>query len=187
MFWAISSRHLRLFLVALLLAGLALISDKSTLAAGQDGSGRKPAGPDQTALGKAEALIMKLYKAEYQASKTDPAAARSLAAILLREAKATNDDKDLQFAAFLQASDLAIQGGNVALALSAIAELTNRFSVDTGTMKRAVLTSATERIKTAEGALELIHAVLAQLNEMMADDDADDPLLESYQKYRNPS
>lgn len=168
MFWPIPPWRLCVLVPALLIAGLTVLSDKAL--AGQDPSSRRPAAPSQAALSKAEALIMKLFKAEFQASKTDPAAARNLAAVLLREAKATNDDSELQYAALVQASDLAIQGSRISLALSAVAELAKRFAVDTRAMKQAVLTSAPEKIKTAEGALELIEAVLDHLNEMMAED-----------------
>ncbi len=162
--------HFRLILVPLLLAGLALLGNKATRAVGQERSGQQPPRPAQTALSKADDLIMKLYRAEYQAAKTDAAAARALAAVLLKEAKATTDDSDLQFAAFVQASELAVQGGNVTLALSAVGELAKRFAVDSAAMKRAVLTSAPDKITTPAAALELVHAVLAHLNDMMADD-----------------
>src|SRR5262249_47791126 len=140
--------HLRLFLIPVVPLALVLMAP----ALGQDKSGRKSAEPDSAALGQAEALIVKLYKGEDLAAKTDQAAARALAAVLFKEAKLTTDDKDLQFAALGQVIQLAVQGGNVNLALSAIEEMGKLFNVDAVDRKRKVLTTAPEKIKTADSA-----------------------------------
>src|SRR5262249_23073382 len=85
--------------------------------------------PDPATQARAEALVNKLYGAEYEKAKKDPAAALALAGTLLRESKATKDDPVLRFAALGQARELAAGAGDAAIALQAVDELVKHYPV----------------------------------------------------------
>jgi WD40 repeat protein len=158
-------RQLLVFL-ALTLAVLLLVSSSTP---GQGGKGKQPE-PDKAAVAKAEKILNKMFKDELAKAKTDAAVARELAEVLLREAKATNEDPPLRFIALHYARDLAAQAGDTATALAAIEELAKHYTVDTLAMKTKMLALAADKATSKDDHVTIVDAALALLDEALAND-----------------
>src|SRR5262245_60362977 len=135
----------------------------------QDAKDKLPA-PAKADLAKAEELIKDIYKTEFKKADDDSAAAKELAASLLKQGRETNDDTALKFAALSLARDVAAKAGDHAAALEAIDELAAAFDVSTAGMKGLALAAAVEGADK-ETAQQLGEAVLELVAEALAADD----------------
>src|SRR5262245_12649368 len=127
--------------------------------------------PDLSTQTRAEALVKKLYGAEYEEAKKDPAAALALAGTLLRESKATKDDPVLRFAALGQARDLAAGAGDAAIALQAVDELVKHYPVKGLGMKSSALATASRSAVSKEANQAVVEAALGLVDEALFEDD----------------
>ncbi|HYT90974.1 MAG TPA: WD40 repeat domain-containing protein, partial [Gemmataceae bacterium] len=130
-------------------------------ALGTRGDAGKMPPPDADAQAKAAALIRSVFRAEYEKARTDAAARKALASILLTEAKKTKDEPVLRFTALRQAYELATQAGDVDTALGALAELAREYAVDALQMKADALVAACREAVPGTTGRPLIESVLA--------------------------
>jgi WD40 repeat protein len=133
------------------------------------GQERQPE-PDKNAVAKKEATLKKMFKDDLAKAKNDTQAARDLAELLIREARQTTEDRALQYIALVYARDLAAQAGDTALALSAIQELTNNFTIDTLSMKADMLLLAAQKATSKDDNIAIVEQALTLLEEAMAND-----------------
>ena len=85
--------------------------------------------PPAAALQQARQLIEEVFKDDYAQAKA-PEAKPQLAKKLLREAEKTQDDLAARYVLLREATDLAADAGDVALAVQALETLASRFVVD---------------------------------------------------------
>jgi WD40 repeat protein len=126
--------------------------------------------PDSNALAKANKTLGKMFKEDLATAKNDPAAARALAETLLREARQTNEDPPLRFAALALARDLAAQEADTGTALTAIEELAKHYVIDALAMKAKMLVLASEKAQSKDSHPAIVEAALGFLDEAMAND-----------------
>ena len=127
--------------------------------------------PNDAAQARAEALVRKLYTAEFAEAKKTTAAAQALAATLLRESKATKDDPALRFAGLSQARDLAARAGDAAVCLEAVDELVKHYPVKGLGMKSRSLATAARNAPNKEANLAVVEAALGLIDDALYEDD----------------
>jgi WD domain, G-beta repeat len=130
----------------------------------------KLAEPDAAALAKAQKTLNKMFKDDLAKAKTEPAAARELADVLLREARQTSEDPPLRFAALVLARDLAAQAGDTTLALAAIDELSKHYVFEALVMKAKMLILAADKVASKEDHHGITETALGFLEEALAND-----------------
>src|SRR5262245_33424262 len=119
----------------------ALMLLPAVLVGAQGTPGKAPV-PDAAARAKADALIRATFREDYEKARTDRAARKALAALLLEEGRKTREDAALRYAALAQAYDLAGQAGDAGTALQAITELAREFAIDARRMKADAFVAA---------------------------------------------
>src|SRR5262245_59623409 len=129
--------------------------------------------PNKETQARTEALIRKLFAADYEDAKKGGEAAKNLAANLLREARATKDDAALRFSALTEARDLAAEAGDAVTVLQAIDDLTKHYTVSGLPMKRAALARAAAKAAGKEANEAVVEAALAALDDALGEDDYD--------------
>lgn len=131
---------------------------------------RAPA-PEAAAQKEAEKLLREIFKEEY-AKKAAPDRL-ALAKKLIQQAGEEKVDPATQFVLLREARDLAVQGGDTALALQAITELGRRFEINAAEMKAAVLTGAARNARTPEAMGAIAKAAIRAVDEAILAEDFD--------------
>jgi hypothetical protein len=152
----------------LLLTGLILLALVSTPGLAQPPA-RAPV-PGGEAHARAEKAVRRIFKEEYARVARDPAAGRELAATLLNQARSTEDNLALRYAALCEARDLAARAGDLPASFQAVAELARAFAVDPLAMKADTLAQAGRRATSPEAHAVLVEAALGLLDEALAAD-----------------
>lgn len=114
----------------------------------QDNETKKTAVPDPAAQKDAEKLIREVFKDDY--AKRQPAERTLLARKLVTQGIETKDDPVTRFVLLREARDLAVQGGDLDLALRAIEELGKSYVVEVVSMKSGVLGTLGKNAKTTD-------------------------------------
>src|SRR5262249_10980833 len=121
-------------------------------------------------IGRAEALVKKLFKDDFQRAKEDAAVAKALAELLVREAKETGDDPALRYVALTQARDLAVDAGEPATVLAAIAELENHHAINAVHMRIAALLAVAPKTTSKENGMLVVDTALTLLDDALTQD-----------------
>src|SRR5439155_22128763 len=108
--------------------GLAFVMAVLPLALHAGGPGKTPV-PDKAAQEKALKLVLEVFQDDLQNAR-EPAARVKLAAELLQQGRETKDDLALRYVLLREAGNLAAEGGDAALAFSAIEEIGKAFALD---------------------------------------------------------
>src|SRR6185503_19781610 len=116
------------------------------------------AAPEASTLKDAEKTIRDIYKAEY-ARKT-AADQLALAQKLLKPSRETVDDPKAAFVLLREARDLALQAGDLDVAVAAIDAMSVRFEIELLAAKNAALTRLAGTVRTAETAAALAEAFI---------------------------
>lgn len=136
------------------------------------GSPGKTPAPDKAAQDKALKLVLEVFQEDLQNAR-EPAARVKLAAELLQQGRETKDDLALRFVLLREARDLAAEGGDAALAFSAIEEIGKTFVVDVLGSKAAVLAMAAEGATTKEAGKAILDLTLPLIAEALDVDSYD--------------
>jgi hypothetical protein len=123
--------------------------------------------PSSEAQAKAEKLIKEVYKESYE--NRDPANLRTLATVLFQEGKEARNDLVARFVLFREASDLAAQAGDIALAFEIVGGMAREYALDPADRKAAVLTAVAHSDK-APDSKELTEIILDAVDEAVAGD-----------------
>jgi serine/threonine protein kinase len=116
----------------------------------------KAPAPEASTLKEAEKAIREVYKAEF--AKKSPADQLALAQKLLRQAGETADDPKARFVLLREARDLALQAGDLEIALAAIDDMALGFEIDVLSTKNSALTKLASSARSAEAASSLAEA-----------------------------
>jgi formylglycine-generating enzyme required for sulfatase activity len=134
---------------------------------GQDSGSRLPV-PPEDAQARAREMVEQLFKRDFAAAKT-PAEKAALFRKLADEAEKAKDDPAGRFILLAAARDLAIQAGDLDLAVEAVDELADVYSVNALAMKEDLLRAAGRATKDpgqfamiADRAVGLIEEAVAQ-------------------------
>src|SRR5438552_9706546 len=102
--------------------------------------------PTVAAQKEAEKVIRDIFKDDYaKKAETDRGA---LARKLLNQAGQTKDDLASRYVLLRETRDIAVQGGDLDLALKAVAQIAAGFEGEVSSMKSAVLTAAAKAART---------------------------------------
>jgi WD40 repeat protein len=139
--------------------------------AGDEAKEKLPA-PSKEEQEKAAKTVKELFEKDLDKAKGNSTALKELAAVILKEGRATNAEGDapLRFAAFVLARDVASEAGDHTLALEAIAELAQGFKVDTSAMKAEALAAAAKTAEGKEANTSLAEAALQMVEEALEND-----------------
>jgi hypothetical protein len=157
------SAMLKAALWSLLLAAMSM----RTLA--QDDA-RRPV-PDEASVKQADKLIKEVFKSEF--AKKAPADRLLLARKLLDQGAQTKDDPASQYVLFREARELAVQGGEVEVAIQAVDRMTKAFEVDGVALKAAALSSLEKSAKTPEQLRAIGNTYLGLADEAIRNDSFD--------------
>lgn len=122
--------------------------------------------PSAPAQQEAQKLIHDLFKSDY--ARRRPEDRRALALRLLEEGRTTKADTTAQFVLFGEARDLAIQAGDLAIALAAIDETAKAFAINGVEQKFAVLNRLKAPLRTPEANQAAAAAVATFIDEALA-------------------
>lgn len=135
---------------------------------------RKSPPPPPAAQAKVEKLIEELYGKEIAKAKQDTASRAQLALVFLQEARDTRDDLAARYVLLREARDLASSAGEAPVALQAVDELAQDFTIPAALllkMRIAVLGKAAASAATPEAQHTIIDACLAALQDAVAADE----------------
>ncbi len=127
--------------------------------------------PDRIAQARAEKTIRGLYREEY--ADTRPAAKRTLAIRLLRQAIATREDFAARWVLFREARDLAISGGYLDNALEAATQMAKHFKVEAIDMQLETFKKQTDAVNTPPGTAAVVRVAMRMCDDAMAADHFD--------------
>ncbi len=127
--------------------------------------------PGEDAIKANQKILQDQFKKEYAAAKKTAAARIALAEKLFKLGQETLDDLASRYVLLAEAKELAIQAGQVALALSVTDELTKGFAVSPLDFKHQTLAALAKGTLNKDNARELTDAALAVLPELIAADE----------------
>jgi hypothetical protein len=145
--------------------------------------------PDEAAQAKALALIKEVYKADYEAAKTNPQK-NALAKKMLQDSAATKSAAD-RFALLRVSKDIAAQAGDINTAVTAISQMQTEFDVDGLTLRSGAAASAAKSLRLPAEHKALAPHFLRLIDEAVAADryevakDIGEAALESVRKARD--
>lgn len=125
--------------------------------------------PSQEAQKVAEKIIRDVFKEDY--AKRSPGERAALAAKLLEQAAQSAADPPSQYVLYREAKDIAIQGGDFALAGQALRGLGQRFKVAVAPMTFDLLATRTKSVRTPEEAGSLARAYLKLSEEAVVEEE----------------
>jgi hypothetical protein len=128
--------------------------------------------PDAAAQAKALNLAKDIYGEEFTKAKTSQQK-RALAEKLLQSAEEARDDPAAYFILLKLARDIAVLGGDVALALRAVDEMTETFRVDAYPMEVDAVLRTGKEAGPAQQHSAVVEAALRLIDEAVAKDDFD--------------
>jgi hypothetical protein len=106
--------------------------------------------PDDASIVAGKKLVGEVYRDQY-AKATTPALKQTLARRLIEDGTKTNDDQVAQYSMFLVARRIAVEIGDLDLAMQTI-ELTNMsFAADVAALQQEVIEGIAPQVKTPEG------------------------------------
>jgi protein kinase-like protein/concanavalin A-like lectin/glucanase superfamily protein/carbohydrate binding protein with CBM35 domain len=127
--------------------------------------------PDAAKLKEAEKTLHEAFKADYL--RRAPADLVSFAKKLMTEGLKPENDEVTRFTLLSEARELAAQGGDIALSISAVEELDRHFVVDAVALKTDSLASAAKAVKTLDSQKALAEAYLSVVEEAVEREDYD--------------
>jgi hypothetical protein len=139
----------------------------------QDPGSRLPV-PSEESQAKAGQMVEQLYQREFAAAKT-PAEKVALFRKLAGEAEKAKDDPAGRFVLLAAARDLAIQAGDLELAVEAVDELAEVYSVDALAMKEEILRKAGRATKDPAQFAMIADRAVGLIEEAVAEDDYERP------------
>jgi hypothetical protein len=129
------------FLLTILCAALAC--------AKQPPANKKHSIPDGASIAEGKKLIAEVYRDHY-VKATTPALKQALAKKLVEDGTKTNDDRAAQYSLFLVARRIAMEIGDVDLAMQTVELTSKSFDVDVGAMQQEVIEDIAPQVKTPE-------------------------------------
>jgi hypothetical protein len=145
------------------LAGLVLALLALGFTRGPETQDQKRPIPDAAAQKEAEKLIREIFKEDF-ARKT-PADRLTLARKLIEQSSQSKDDPATRFVLLREARDLAVQSGELPLALEATQAIGSAFEGEILSMKAGVLASLAKNAKTPEVLQALARSYLSLADE----------------------
>lgn len=119
--------------------------------------------PDASQQASAERLVRDLYRSEYAQPAAE--ARRQLAQRLLKQARESEDDPTGRFVLYREAQTVAASAGDLAIARTAISEMSDAFAVDPLPLRLTAAQAAGPNVTTARALEELATDCLAALDD----------------------
>ncbi|MCY3020615.1 MAG: formylglycine-generating enzyme family protein [Planctomycetota bacterium] len=139
--------------------------------AAEEKAGDRAPVPERAAVAEAEKKIREIFKEDYaKASREDKAA---LANRLIQQAGDSKDDLAARYVLLREASTLAAQAGDPAIALNALTEMGKAYSVDAMALKLDALAKASSAAATPDAQKTLAEHYLVLMEEAAAADNYD--------------
>lgn len=136
------------------------------------GAAKKLPLPDKAAQAKSFALILDIFKEDYDQAKT-PEAKSKLATLLLQQARESRDDASNRFVLYREALAMAGGGGDAVLTLQIIEEVDRNFIVDVWDVKARSLEEVAKNVPTMEAGKELYELLQPLINDAVEADSYD--------------